>query len=160
MKPLLDSIHLTCHLELCFWYRPNSAYTWLFLSFSQYMTNIEEILTKWRKHWWFAWDLNPGSQDGRCRRIHWAMAAPHLQLCSNSIPSFLPRSFIFVFLISLSVGKERQKSAKSFFETQFFYSRIWEGCGRPNLRLEMKFKKILSFQLQQRRRLRRRRVRG
>ena len=30
----------------------------------------------WKKHSWCAWDLNPGWQDGRRRRIHWAMAAP------------------------------------------------------------------------------------
>ena len=30
----------------------------------------------WKKCWWCAWDLNLGRHDGRCRRIHWAMAAP------------------------------------------------------------------------------------
>ena len=29
----------------------------------------------YKKHRWFAWDSNPGRQDGRRRRIHWAMAA-------------------------------------------------------------------------------------
>ena len=32
---------------------------------------------KLKKHRWCAWDSNPGRQDGRRRRIHWAMAAPH-----------------------------------------------------------------------------------
>ena len=32
----------------------------------------------WKKHRWCAWDSNPGRQYGRRRRIHWAMAAPHL----------------------------------------------------------------------------------
>ena len=34
----------------------------------------------WKKHRWGAWDSNPGRQDGSCRWIHLAMAAP-LQLC-------------------------------------------------------------------------------
>ena len=29
---------------------------------------------KWKKHRWCAGDSNPGPQDGRCRRIHRAMA--------------------------------------------------------------------------------------
>ena len=31
-----------------------------------------------KKHRWHAWDSNLGRQDGRCRRFHWAMAAPHV----------------------------------------------------------------------------------
>ena len=31
---------------------------------------------KWKKRRWCAWDLNPGWQDGRRERIHWATAAP------------------------------------------------------------------------------------
>ena len=30
----------------------------------------------WKKHRWCAGDSNPGRQNGRRRRIHWAMAAP------------------------------------------------------------------------------------
>ena len=36
--------------------------------------NLNDI--NWKKHRWCAWDLNPGQQDWRRRRIHWAMAAP------------------------------------------------------------------------------------
>ena len=32
----------------------------------------------WWKHRWCAWDPNPGWQDGRRKRIHWAMAAPQV----------------------------------------------------------------------------------
>ena len=32
----------------------------------------------WIKLRWRVWDLNPGRQDGRCRRFHWAMVAPQL----------------------------------------------------------------------------------
>ena len=42
----------------------------LFLLFSCYNFN-----TNWKKHRWCAWDLNPGPQDGSCRRNHGAMAA-------------------------------------------------------------------------------------
>ena len=30
----------------------------------------------WKKRRWCAWDSNPGRQDGRRKRIHWATAAP------------------------------------------------------------------------------------
>ena len=36
------------------------------------------IISTWhnsKKRGWCAWDSNPGQQDGRCRQIHWAMAA-------------------------------------------------------------------------------------
>ena len=36
--------------------------------------NLNNI--NWKKHRWCAWDSNPGRQDGRRRRIHWAIAAP------------------------------------------------------------------------------------
>ena len=36
--------------------------------------NLNNI--NWKKRRWCAWDSNPGPQDGRCRQIHWAMAAP------------------------------------------------------------------------------------
>ena len=47
---------------------PNPASFCLFSFFShdKYSTNLTII----------AWDSNPGRQDGRPRRIHWAMAAP------------------------------------------------------------------------------------
>ena len=32
--------------------------------------------SNWKKRRWCAWDLNPGRQDGRHKRIHWATAAP------------------------------------------------------------------------------------
>ena len=35
----------------------------------------------WKKHRWCAWDSNLGKQDGRCKRIHWAMAAPSCCHC-------------------------------------------------------------------------------
>ena len=36
--------------------------------------NLNNI--NWNKHRWCAWDSNPGWQDGRRRKIHWAIAAP------------------------------------------------------------------------------------
>ena len=45
---------------------------WLFSFFSQQNSN-----TNWKKHRCCAWDSNPGPQDGRHRRIHWAIAADH-----------------------------------------------------------------------------------
>ena len=47
---------------------------------------------KWKKHRWRAWDLTHRPQDGRRRRIHWAMTAPLLKvllwICDDSICSF------------------------------------------------------------------------
>ena len=51
----------------------------LFLSFSQ---NNDKYSTIWKKCRWCAWDLNPGTQDGRHRQIHWAMAASFLWSCT------------------------------------------------------------------------------
>ena len=38
-----------------------------------------------KKHRWHAWDSNPGRQNGRRRRIHWAMAAPLYRLISSHL---------------------------------------------------------------------------
>ena len=49
----------------------------LFSSFSKrHKSNIN-----WLKRWWCAWDSNPGWQDGRHTRIHWAIAAPWMNKC-------------------------------------------------------------------------------
>ena len=56
--------------NLLFKNEPIPASFCLFLSFSRYNFN-----TNWKKCRWCAWDLNPGPQDGRRRRNHWAMAA-------------------------------------------------------------------------------------
>ena len=47
-------------------------------SFSIYfrLFNTLQFKLKLKKHRWCAWDLNPGQQDGRQKRIHWATAAP------------------------------------------------------------------------------------
>ena len=53
----------------------------LFVYFRSFHTPIQMTNTNWKKHRWCAWDSNPGRQDGRRRRIHWAIAAPQ---CGNS----------------------------------------------------------------------------
>ena len=64
--------NLSCYVLFFFkkmgQFRPFSVF-----SFFQHITI--QILN-WLKRKWCAWDSNPGQQDGRCRRIHWAMAAP------------------------------------------------------------------------------------
>ena len=50
----------------------------LFSVFSCYNFN-----TNWKKRRWCAWDLNPGSQDGRRRRNHGAMAATQGQIVKS-----------------------------------------------------------------------------
>ena len=56
---------------------PNPASFCLFLFFShdKFSTNFDY---KWKNRRWCAWYLNTGQQDGRCRWIHWAMAATHV----------------------------------------------------------------------------------
>ena len=70
----------------------------LFSSFSSYNFNN----TNWKKHWWCAWDSNPGPQDGRCRQSQGAMAATlYLTLFLLYLfPSF--SSSICICLLSLS----------------------------------------------------------
>ena len=68
-----DSICL--YLPLVFfknWTRPG-PFLFIFVLFTQQI--YQKIYYKWKKLRWCAWDLNPDRQDGRRRRIHWAMAA-------------------------------------------------------------------------------------
>ena len=70
----------------------------LFSSFSHYNFNI----TNWKKHRWSAWDLNPGSQDGRRRQNHRAMAAnSFLKTCLNISRPPQVRNIFFVAEILL-----------------------------------------------------------
>ena len=48
----------------------------IFVLFSTQLQMLCNIYCKWKKYWWCAWDLNPGQENGRLRRVHWAMAAP------------------------------------------------------------------------------------
>ena len=54
----------------------------LFLLISVLFSTQWQILHKfeYKKRRWCVWDLNPGWQDGRRRRILWALAAPLLSL--------------------------------------------------------------------------------
>ena len=50
-------------------------YLFIFVLFT-FKFNWQIYSLKLKKHRWCAWDSNPGRQDGRRRRIHWAMVAP------------------------------------------------------------------------------------
>ena len=41
----------------------------------------------YKNHRWCPWDLNPGRQDGRCKRIHWAKVSPQFLLFM--LPTFV-----------------------------------------------------------------------
>ena len=45
-------------------------------SFSVYFRLFNMLQFKLKKRRWCAWESNPGRQDGRRKRIHWATAAP------------------------------------------------------------------------------------
>ena len=70
-------------------------------------------LINWKKHRWCAWDSNPGRQDGRCRWIHWAMAAPHYDYLTRLVENFTMQDNEIATLQSigpitvLSCGNER-----------------------------------------------------
>ena len=66
---------LCCNLLSFFFYWPIPASFCLFSFFSHSNSNSNDKY-KLKKHRWCAWDSNPGRQDGRRRRIHWAIAAP------------------------------------------------------------------------------------
>ena len=44
-----------------------------------FSTRYNSNFLNWKKRRWCAWDSNPGRQDGRRERIHWAMAAPPIE---------------------------------------------------------------------------------
>ena len=48
----------------------------LFVYFRSFHIPIQMTNINWKKHRWCAWGSKPRQQDGRRRRIHWAMAAP------------------------------------------------------------------------------------
>ena len=57
------------------WVNPGLFLLVLFtFQFKWQIYNLNNINRK--KRWLCAWYSNPGWQDGRCRWIHWAMAAP------------------------------------------------------------------------------------
>ena len=83
---LADANGASIYLFISYKNRPMPASFYLFSSFSHYNFNN----TIWKKHRWCARYSNPRLQDGRRRRIHWAMvAAPSL--------SFFVYSMLFVF---------------------------------------------------------------
>ena len=51
--------------------------------------SVKHIQCIFLKHRWHAWESNPGRQDGRRRRIHWAMAAPQFSALYKKL-SLLP----------------------------------------------------------------------
>ena len=71
------------------WYSTIPASFCLFLSFSQ------KFKYKLKKFWCCAWESNPGPQDGRCKWIHWALAA------SFQIPAISVKTLCFQFYANL-----------------------------------------------------------
>ena len=51
--------------------------------------SVKHIQCIFLKHRWHAWESNSGWQDGRRRRIHWAMAAPQFSALYKKL-SLLP----------------------------------------------------------------------
>ena len=93
------------------------------------------ISMNWWKHRWCAWDLNPGWQDGRRRRIHWAMAAPHSINYNNQLieksGSFYRSQECPVFIVVLTLsGKISLKRWSSLvlvganLASEVFFTRV------------------------------------
>ena len=82
-------------------YLSKSGHFWICSSFSQHNDTYSAIDYNWKKRRWCAWDSNPGPQDVRRRRIHWAMASPSFLLplplisheCSTSTASLASSSY-------------------------------------------------------------------
>ena len=60
-------------------------------SFSVYFRLFNMLQFKLKKRRWCAWESNPGRQDGRRERIHWATAAP-LKILLLYVYKYLPIS--------------------------------------------------------------------
>ena len=75
----IDSSIMAKLIDKCLAFCKNTGQTSFcyFSSFFQYNDKCSRIEYEWKKHRWYAWDLNPRLQKGRRRRIHWAMAAPY-----------------------------------------------------------------------------------
>ena len=75
-KRLLHQLcHNHCSLVVFFlkkWAKPSLFFVCFFVLFTRQIVHKNY---NWLKLSWCAWGSNLGRQDGRCRRIHWAMAA-------------------------------------------------------------------------------------
>ena len=69
--------------------------------------------TNWKQRRWFAWVSNPGLQNGRSRRNHGAMAAPH-SVCEGlgHLIFFLIRSDTLIASLSSEATTSLDKSPK------------------------------------------------
>ena len=75
-------------------------------SFSVYFRLFNMLQFKLKKRRWCAWDSNPGRQDGRRKRIHWAMAAPlkrlFFDIYGHQIACFISINRITVIKLTLT----------------------------------------------------------
>ena len=69
--------HSYFHSFLIKWANP-SLFLFIFVLSTWHKSNIY-----WEKHWWCAWDSNPGLQNEKYSLIHWAMAATSILASSN-----------------------------------------------------------------------------
>ena len=81
LSPLFSLLNVSSGFLLRLWNKPIVFLKMgqsrpLLVYFRSFHIPIQMTNKNWKKHRWCAWDSNPGGQDGRCRRIHWAMAAP------------------------------------------------------------------------------------
>ena len=75
----------------------NGPFLASFCLFSFFSYNFN---TNWKKRRWCAWDLNPGPQDGRRRRNHWAMAATNVYFKLNE-----QKQFSYIRLMACQIGQ-------------------------------------------------------
>ena len=72
-------LQLKLKLSICgifyFFKWANPGLFWFIFVFS----TLHKSMHRWKQKW-CVWDWNPGRQDGRRRRIHWAMAATQWHL--------------------------------------------------------------------------------
>ena len=76
------SHHLSSLLSIKYFFKKMGQSRPLFLFIFVFSTSYN-LNSNWKKRRWCAWDSNPGWQDGRRERIHWATAAPQIFIPAN-----------------------------------------------------------------------------
>ena len=108
----LANVHFyCCSKSMC-----QPRHLFCFSSFSQHNENYSAKFDD-KKRRWYAWDLNLGPQNCRCRRIHWAMEAPTnqylfmmRQMCNGLVKTLTrycqyntPASYFFFDAVPITV---------------------------------------------------------
>ena len=109
-----SSVHLSEAVRAIQWFIFNkllwakhSLFLFIFVLFSAHWKYSIKFDSKWKMCIWSAWDLNPGPQVGKHRKIHLAMAA-------TKASKMVCQKFNFITLPRLTSSRSQQKKFNSF----------------------------------------------